>query len=121
MGLGSGIQRIKTIHFKSPVIGGDRIAGVGYSWSAGGQMSDNEKLAVYWMYAYSDELNAEVLDMLCRELDKLASETGREILRYPKAADGYDLAETQAQVAKAKPHQPPYFFTGYGPLADRLN
>lgn len=121
MGLGSGIQQVKDTHFESPVTGGDRIAGVGYSWSAGGQMSDNEKLAVYWMYAYSDELTIEVLAMLSSKLDELAAKTGREILRYPRVTDGYDLAKTRALVAEAKPHQPAYFFTGYGPLADRLD
>jgi len=120
MGLGSGIQQVHDIHFKSPKTGGDRIAGVGYSWSAGGQMPDNEKLAVYWMYAYSDELTTDVLEMLSRQLDELAAETGREVLRHPRSSDGYDLEEIRAQVAVMPSHHRAYFYTGYGPLADRL-
>lgn len=124
--MASGIQEVKDVHFKSPIDGTDRIAGLGVAWCDGGQTADNGKLAYYWMYAYRDELTPEIMSFLNEELDRVAKKMNCEILCRPSIDQGKDIDKMIATIDSETGHYPgpgwqmPPWYTGFGPMNARL-
>jgi len=120
MGLGSGLEIIKKIYFSSPVTGGLRGCSLGYSWSAGGQMTDDEKIQVYHLDCYDDELTPEIIEWIRNKAEELAMETGREVAETLFESRPENLKKLQKEIDNARPpYQDLAHFTSIH-MGDRL-